>query len=737
MFALLWPHVRQFGKPGRTALLVIACLSAAWALGDRARAASPAPVSRIIVALDANPDFLLALAPMLREWQDAQLLVATEGLRASVTGYVERYPEAEVWVLQLGAWELKVANRRQRVLRGDADHVLQKLRAECWPQPNMAVLADTSDRQQATLGSVLAAAHRAPLYLLDCKKASSGPPPVVPPVPRIVCVGRAEQWPAQRILPGAQWSYAQDPDEIIDAYAKSLKLERIEHLVVMNPVGKAAGKEAVELSSLAVPYALRHRAAIWFAGNAEDADKRIAGILEKKYPHVRYVTILGDEACLPPTEVPDPAAPRPAASGIHGQTPGPEVRVDAAERVEDPECEEIAAAAAPPVAAPPPAAPPPAAPPAAQPPSGGDNLPKTVAPEILSGVRFRQPCIYRVGRITGSTLASASLLAANGQSRKGASATAAPVAWMMANVGDKGLPLLECLARSAARNCAAHGWQMATYYGAQNGPIKTEPFLAADLIMYQGHTADLGKFTAVHQQLATMPPSLFLLQGCFTLRQAETVNLLQSGAAGVVGATSNMYSASGGAFAGVFLDTLLGNHDAGTSLMVARNYLLALTLLKERRGHQQAGKPLRAAMTFSLWGDPTWEPHGNAPAPPTLQGVRAVRKGPRVGLHIPASWLEESRAGPYLADIPMDGQLAGIYTTKSAKSDQRQLVPLYFAVLPIENWRGDGPPQVSSTLAAAEWVSLWDSHNGWLYLLVRGRTGAGRDHGKVISFDLH
>jgi hypothetical protein len=142
-------------------------------------------------------------------------------------------------------------------------------------------------------------------------------------------------------------------------------------------------------------------------------------------------------------------------------------------------------------------------------------------------------------------------------------------------------------------------------------------------------------------------------------------------------------------------------------------------------------------MTFSLWGDPTWEPHGNAPAPPALEGVRAVRAGPRVELHVPALWLKESRAGPYLADVPMDGELAGIYTTKPGKSDQRQLVPLYFAMLPIDDWHGEAGPQLSSRLPSAEWVSLWDPRNRWLYLLVRGKSDTGRDHGKVIAFELH
>lgn len=685
MLPALSKYVRHSAKPGRNAILVLACLEFVWVCADCAHA-RPASVSRIIVALDATPDFLLELAPMMRQWRDAQLVVASDATQACVVEYVQRYPDAEVWRLQLGRWDLKVTNRSQRSFQGDADQVLQKLRAECWPHFAMAVLADTSNRQQATLGALLAAAHGAPLYLLDCKKASSTPLPTVPSVPRILCVGRADQWPAQRIMPSAQWSFIHDADEIMDAYTKSLKVDRIEHLVVINPIDKVVGKESIEFSSLAVPYALRHNAAIWVAGTAADADKHLAAVLEKKFCQVRYVTILGDEACLSPTEVPDPAAPL--------------------------------------------------APPPAPQPTGGQSAPKTVAPELLSGVRFRQPCVYRVGRITGTTLASTSLLAANGQSCRTGSSSAAPRSWMMANVGDKNLPLLECLARSAERNCLSHGWQMAAYYGSRNGPIKAEPFVAADLIMYQGHTADFGKFTVIHQQMATIPPSLFLLQGCFTLRQPETMSLLQRGAGGAVGATSNMYSASGGAFAKVFLDTLLNHNDAGTSLMVARNYLLALSLLKERRGHFQAGKPLRAAMTFSLWGDPTWEPHAAVPSPTVVEGVHSELRGSSVDMHIPASWLEESRAGPYFADIPVDGQLAGIYTDKSALGDRRQLVPLYFAVLPIENWRGDRSPQLSSELATTEWVSLWDNRSRWLYLLVHGKTSEGRDRRRVISFKL-
>ena len=325
MLPSIGSHVQQFGKSGRIALLLVACLVSLGAFADRAEATGPAPVSRIIVALDATPDFLLELAPMLRQWRDAQLLVASEGNRASVTEYVERYPEAEVWVLQLGLWDLKVTNRSQRLFEGDADDLLQKLRAECWPRPELAVLADTSDRQQATLGAVLAAAHRAPLYLLDRKKASFALP-LLPAVAHIMCVGRAEQWPAKRIMPGAQWSYVHDPDEILDAYAKSLNLECTEHLVVINP----AGKELVDCSSLAVPYALRHHAAIWLAGNAAEADKRLAGILDKKFPHVKYVTILGDESCLSPTQVPDPAAPRlrlRATARYREQKPAPVQRV--------------------------------------------------------------------------------------------------------------------------------------------------------------------------------------------------------------------------------------------------------------------------------------------------------------------------------------------------------------------------------------------------------------------------
>ncbi len=63
-------------------------------------------------------------------------------------------------------------------------------------------------------------------------------------------------------------------------------------------------------------------------------------------------------------------------------------------------------------------------------------------------------------------------------------------------------------------------------------------------------------------------------------------------------------------------------------------------------------------------------------------------------------------------------------------------MPLYFAVVPLGDWKGEQPPVVSSPLAGTEWVSLWDAQNRWLYLLVRGRTGGEKDHGRTVSFDL-
>jgi hypothetical protein len=681
--------------------------------------------AKIVVAVDPTPGFVLTLAPMLREWPGSQLLAASDANQAAVGEYLRRYPDAEVWAIESGDASAKTWNRPVRSFHGGTAKVLGELRTECWPQPSEVILANAADKPQAMLGCLLATARRAPLYLVDPKKEDASWPQLPSrSIRRVTCIGAKEAWLTPPTLREAEWSYVTDSDGVQSAYTRSLGSDRTDHLVVVNPAGPASGTKDSGLACLAVPYALRHRAAVLIASAGDDLDGRIAGILRRSYPQVRYVTILGDEASLPLSRVPDPAT-SPAAAGQRAGGPQSAARAEPAEHVEDSEYDQATGPAE--------------AKPAS--PAGGQAAPKPeppklVAAELLGGVTLRRPCTYRVGRITGDSLASASLLAANGDPLARPPASATLRGWMMTNVGSKPLPLLECIARATEGSFAAHGWQVAAYYGAHHPPTSLETFLAADFVVYQGHTADLGEFTKASQRAAALRPGLFLLQGCVSLQQEESQSLVRRGAAGVVGTTANMYSASGGAFTKAFVDALLDGNDAGTSLMIARNYTFALSLLKEKRGHEQSGKPLRAAMTFGLWGDPTWKPPGAAGPLPASDRLSAVRKGSRIELHVPVSWPGNARAGKYVAAIPLSGELAGMYAATAEQNGQRQLVPLYFAVVPLEDRSGAEPPRLSSKLPDADWVSLWDPSNRWLYLLVRGKTANGKDPGRVYSFQV-
>ncbi len=227
-----------------------------------------------------------------------------------------------------------------------------------------------------------------------------------------------------------------------------------------------------------------------------------------------------------------------------------------------------------------------------------------------------------------------------------------------------------------------------------------------------------------------------MLQGCFSLGQGETLSLLQRGAAGVVGSTANMYSASGAAFTKAFLEAISDGQDAGTSLMIARNYMLALSVMKDNRGHRQSGRPLRAAMVFSFWGDPTWRLSNGPSKPPESNRVHAIRRGRKLEIHVPKSWPEEVHVVGYHARIPLGGTLSGVYSEKPAPVAEKQLVPQYFTVVPMEDWQRREPPSLSSRLPGSRWISLWDPHNRWLYLLVWGHSASGRDQGRTFSFEI-
>ena len=84
---------------------------------------------------------------------------------------------------------------------------------------------------------------------------------------------------------------------------------------------------------------------------------------------------------------------------------------------------------------------------------------------------------------------------------------------------------------------------------------------------------------------------------------------MQRGAVAVVGSSTRTYSGTGGAFSLAFFDaTLYDDQSLGGSLRQAKNFLLAWSLLKQKRlgeSAKLAGANVRSAWAFTLWGDPT------------------------------------------------------------------------------------------------------------------------------------
>ena len=94
------------------------------------------------------------------------------------------------------------------------------------------------------------------------------------------------------------------------------------------------------------------------------------------------------------------------------------------------------------------------------------------------------------------------------------------------------------------------------------------------------------------------------------LTEDKTGHLFERGAIAVVGSSSRIYSATGGAFSLGYLDAVLyDGQSLGGGLRSAKNFLLAYGQLKDKRLEtvKLGGANQRSAWAFTLWGDPVVE----------------------------------------------------------------------------------------------------------------------------------
>lgn len=648
-------------------------------------AAAPADRPDAVIVTEPTPTFLCTLVPALARLKHSPIVVYSSRNEPYISEYLTQIGAQRVWLIDPGRHAPDAWQKKFETLKSSPADIVLELMRRGWQEAESIVLVGDRDPDLVIAATLLATARRIPALCLHA------PPDAAQRelfrqlgVREFTSIGRPVLGPDD--VAGARVTRLENVDDVLAAYESALGEAGPEHLVVVGSSRQREDSASSEIAQLLPQYAVRRRAAVALVDPSLGIEPQIQKLISERYAAVKYITLWGDTKSLPDEQVDDPVL----AAGLETKLTEPKV---------------------------------------------------AVAP--MSGLSQHEPSQFRVGRITGDSLSSVSLVVARNLRRPESPAEKPPTALILANT-DYDLPLMETITRTTAQTFERTGWQTRAIYGWQAGWYRRAGRLwGGDLVLYEGHTANLAKSVKFNYEREPIHTGLYVFQGCKTLRQPEVAALLRNGAAGVVGTSTNTYSASGSSLAKTYVDAmLLDQMDAGTSLMIARNFMLALADLKERRGQAQGPKVMRGGMTFSLWGDPTWKPPAPLTPPDIQDRVRAERRGNTIELHVPETFQppvevkQPDTAEHYVAQIPLGAQLAGMYEWEDADRTRRQLPPLYFVVVPLADYHGDEPPNISTPLAKNRWTSLWDSRNRWLYLLVQSSARNDHDRGKKLNFRL-
>jgi len=366
-----------------------------------------------------------------------------------------------------------------------------------------------------------------------------------------------------------------------------------------------------------------------------------------------------------------------------------------------------------------------------------DKDPKIdMEPMTPSGDR---PFTYAMGRLFHEDPAVVPLLLA--RQRLLARPADRPRTVLVASNPSGGLPLLEAFTRNTVQEFRNAGYSTTALFGKEATGLEVRQMMPEyDIFLWEGHHNALIRewdFPAWDEPLS---PSLVFLQSCLALKDYKVNQLLSRGAVGVVGSSTRTYSASGGACSLAFFNALLYEEQTvGGSLRQAKNFLLAYSLLKDKRLGKQAtrtGANLRTAWAFSLWGDPTLKlPASTAPEnqrPPVHHEVHGntivVAVPPEKHDKVLTQHNPETPA--YHVQMAPNSRLAGLI--QKAKAEEGQpLVPFVFAEVHLPNGHTGQTPTLRSRLPAANWVFCWDERRHTGYLLAAPRrqdTGELRFH---------
>jgi hypothetical protein len=293
------------------------------------------------------------------------------------------------------------------------------------------------------------------------------------------------------------------------------------------------------------------------------------------------------------------------------------------------------------------------------------------------------------------------------------------------------MSLLEVFSRSTVMELRNAGYHTTALFGKEVSGSELRRLLPEhDVFLWEGHHNPLIVDYGFPDWDEPLPPTLVFLQSCLALKEGKAGPLLSRGAVGVVGSSTRTYSASGGACSLAFFDAILyDGATLGGALRQSKNFLLAYSLLKEKRLGPDAtrtGANLRSAWAFTLWGDPTLQlPRPAAPSD-ARPGVRHEVQGDTIVLHLPSEKHEPVTSNKYRTEIMPNARLAGLLR-KEKGSDSLALAPLLFAEVHLPNAEPGLVPRLHSKLPDDRYVFCWDGRRGCGYLLVTPGTQAEKD----------
>jgi hypothetical protein len=293
------------------------------------------------------------------------------------------------------------------------------------------------------------------------------------------------------------------------------------------------------------------------------------------------------------------------------------------------------------------------------------------------------------------------------------------------------MSLLEVFSRSTVLELRNAGYDTTALFGKEVSGSELRRLMPEhDVFLWEGHHNPLIVDYGLPDWDEPLPPALVFLQSCLALKESKAGPLLSRGAVGVVGSSTRTYSASGGACSLAFFDAILyDGATLGGALRQSKNFLLAYSLLKEKRLGPDAtrtGANLRSAWAFTLWGDPTLQlPRPPAPAD-ALPAVKHEVQGDTIFLHLPAERHERVTSSKYQTEMMPNARLAGLLR-KEKGSDSLALAPLLFAEVHLPNAKPGQVPRLHSKLPDDRYVFCWDGRRGCGYLLVAPGPQSERD----------